>query len=603
VKEPRSRCEATEACFALTLGPRKCEKISSSSPPAHPGTRTPSPGMRGNTKSLIQSDFLTAPLPSSEPGESHSNHHASPTGHNLQPGDLRSLATICLFPFAFCLVFSGCQSSRAARDTVAIAIEAGPNNLDPRIGLSSESERIHQLLFNSLVRRGTHFEILPDLASHWETPDATTYRFFLRMGIRFHDGRPLTSRDVRYTIQSLLDGSIVSPKTSTYRVIERIEAPDEQTVVFHLREPNAAFLWNLTNGGIGIVPEGAGSNAQKHPIGTGPFRFVAYAHEEELILEANRDYFRGCPTVPRVNFKIIPDATTRALELRKGTLDIGQNVLPPDFVKALEREPHLQVQTLPGTNYQYLGLNLKDPLLQDKRVRKAIAYAIPREEIIQYYWRGLVTPASGLLPRNHWAYEDNVEIYPHDPTKARQLLDEAGWTDPDGPGPKPRFHLTFKTSTDESTRQVAAVIQQKLKETGIQIDLRSYEFGTFYGDIVRGNFQMFTLRWIGGNNDPDLFERVFHSREAPPKGYNRGRYENVRVDELIEFARKEPNQEKRKAAYSEIQKIVADELPYVSLWYLKTTCVYNRRLSNVELSPAGDFDFLQKLKIGESQRD
>jgi peptide/nickel transport system substrate-binding protein len=161
--------------------------------------------------------------------------------------------------------------------------------------------------------------------------------------------------------------------------------------------------------------------------------------------------------------------------------------------------------------------------------------------------------------------------------------------------------LTFKTSTDETTRQVAAVIQQKLKEVGIQVDLRSYEFGTFYGDIVRGNFQMFTLRWIGGNNDPDLFERVFHSREAPPRGYNRGRYANRRVDELVEFARKESDQQKRKAAYSEIQKIVADELPYISLWYLKTVCVYNRRLFGIDISPAGDFDFLQHLNVKPEQ--
>jgi peptide/nickel transport system substrate-binding protein len=497
-------------------------------------------------------------------------------------------------------LFIGCQVPQTAMDTVTIAIEAGPNHLDPRIGLSSESERIHQLLFNSLVRRGTHFEILPDLATHWETPDPVTYRFFLRPGVRFHNGKTLTSRDVRHTIQSLLNGSVVSPKTSTFRVIERIETPDEQTVVFRLREPNASFLWNLTNGGIGVIPEEAGSNFQRNPVGTGPFRFVSYAHEEEVILESNQDYFRGRPTVRRVRFKIIPDATTRALELRKGSIDIGQNVLSPDFVKALEREPHLRVETVSGTNYQYLGLNLSDPLLQDKRVRKALAFAIPRDEIIRYYWRGLVSPASGLLPPNHWAYEANVETYSYDPAKARQLLDEAGWEDPDGPGPKSRFKLTFKTSTDESTRQVAAIIQQKLKEVGVEVELRSYEFGTFYGDIVRGNFQMFTLRWIGGNNDPDLFERVFHSSETPPKGYNRGRYANARIDDLIEFARKEPDQDRRKAAYSKIQTIVADELPYISLWYMNTTCVYNRRIANIHLSPAGDFDFLLELTLETS---
>ena len=511
---------------------------------------------------------------------------------------LALLASWRLRLLSLLLISVACGSAPPSQDTVSIAIEAGPNNLDPRIGLSSESERIHQLLFNSLVRRGPHFEILPDLAERWETPDPTTYRFILRPGVRFHDGKPLSSRDVRYTLQSLLDGLITSPKTSTYRIIERIETPDDKTIVFRLKEPNAAFLWNLTNGGIGIVPESAGSDFQKKPIGTGPFRFVSYAHEEEVVLAANPDYFRGPPTVRRVSFKVIPDATTRALELRKGSVDIGQNVLPPDFVKALEREPHLRVETAPGTNYQYLALNMKDPLLVDKRVRKAIASAVPREDLIRYYWRDLVTPASGLLPPNHWAFESNVETYPHDPARARQLLDEAGLLDPDGPGPQTRFKLTFKTSTDESTRQVAAVIQQQLKEVGIQVDLRSYEFGTFYGDIVRGNFQMFTLRWIGGNNDPDLFERVFHSREAPPKGYNRGRYENPRVDALIELARKEADVEKRKSAYSELQKIIADELPYISMWYLKTTCVYNRRLSNLELSPAGHFDFLQNLTVG-----
>ncbi len=509
-----------------------------------------------------------------------------PTAHRLLPTVLGLLVFL-----------TGCSSSLPSSDTITIAIEAGPNNLDPRIGLSSESERIHQLVFNSLVRRGPQFEIIPDLATHWENPNPTTYRFFLRRGVRFHNGNTLTARDVRFTLLSLLDGTLTSPKTSTYRVIDRIEAPDEQTVEFYLKEPNAAFLWNLTNGGIGVVPEGSGKNFQLKPVGTGPFRFVSYAHEEEVLLEANPDYFGGCPSVPRVCFKIIPDVTTRALELRKGTVDIGQNVLTPDFVKALAGVPHLRVETVPGTNYQYLGLNLKDPILKDKRVRKAIAYAIPREDMILHYWRDLVTPASGLLPPNHWAYEANVDHYPYDPAKSQQLLDEAGWKDPDGNGPLSRFNLTFKTSTDESTRQIAAIIQQALKRVGIHVELRSYEFGTFYGDVVRGNFQMFTLRWIGGNNDPDLFERVFHSREAPPKGYNRGRYENPKVDELVDFARKELDPARRKAAYAEIQKIVADELPYISLWYMKTTCVYNQRISNMRLSPAGDFDFLRFLVV------
>jgi peptide/nickel transport system substrate-binding protein len=506
------------------------------------------------------------------------------------------LIVICLPCLLSCYA---CTPTPRSLNGVTLAIESGPApSLDPRVGTSAEAERIGQLLFNSLVRRGPEFEILPDLATRWEMPEPTLYRFSLRPGVRFHNGKRLTSRDVKYTLESLLDGSITSAKTSAYGVIKNIETPDEWTVVFRLKEPYASFLWNLTNGAIGIVPEGSKSDFGRNLVGTGPFRFVSYSHEEEVVVETNPEYFGKEPNIGRAIFKIIPDATTRALELRKGSVDVGQNVLSPDFVRALEKEPHLRVQSCPGTNYAYIGLNLQDPVLKDRRVRQAIAYAIDREAIVKYYWRDLVSLASGILPPSHWAYEGQVATYTHDPTKARQLLDEAGLNDPDGDGPLPRFKLTFKTSNEETARQVAAIIQQQLKQVGVQVDLRSYEFGTFYGDIVRGNFQMFTLRWIGGNNDPDIFERVFHSREVPPKGFNRGRYHNERVDRLIEFAKREADEGRRKAAYSEIQKILAEELPYVSLWYFKTVSVYRERISNLTLSPVGDFEFLREIRWG-----
>jgi peptide/nickel transport system substrate-binding protein len=496
-----------------------------------------------------------------------------------------------------CLLTSGCSPKLPSDDTVVLAIDKGPDNLDPRIGTNSESERIGQLLFNSLVRRGSHLEILPDLATSWETSDPTTYRFHLRPGVLFHDGRKLTSRDVRFTLESLLDGTITSSKTSTYRIIRDIEIPDDQTVVFHLKEPYASFLWNLTNGAIGIVPEGSKRNFYQNPVGTGPFRFISNSREDEVVIERNPSYFGHPPSVHRVRFRVIPDATTRALEMRKGSVDVAQNVLSPDFVEVLKKQPHLNLAITPGTNYGYIGFNLNDPLLRDKRVRKAIALAIDREEIAKYYWRDLVTLASSLLPPNHWAYEKDVTKYCYDPAEAVRLLNEAGVRDPDGNGPQVRFKLTFKTSTEESSRQVATIIQQQLSRVGITVDLRSNEFGTFYGDIVHGNFQMFTLRWVGGNNDPDLFERVFHSQQVPPKGWNRGHYDSPRLDELTEQARKEPDQEKRKFAYSEIQKIIADDLPYISLWYFKNVCLYSGRIANMTVSPAGDYEFLETIKI------
>jgi ABC-type transport system substrate-binding protein len=518
-------------------------------------------------------------------------------GESCRVKTTTNLYSSLLFFIWVCFWATACHHSSFSADAVILAIDKGPDNLDPRIGTNSESERIDQLLFNSLVRRGPQLEILPDLATHWETPDPTTYRFHLRAGVRFHNGQELTSRDVRYTIESLSNGTINSSKTSTYRVIAGIETPDDRTLVFHLKEPYASFLWNLTNGAIGIVPERPGTDFYKSPVGTGPFRFVSNSQEEEVIIEANPTYFGEVPSVQRVQFKVIPDATTRALEIRKGSVDVAQNVLSPDFVEVLRKQPHLSVAVTPGTNYGYIGFNLNDPIVRDKRVRKAIALAINREEIAKYYWRDLVSLASSLLPPNHWAYEKDVITYAYDPDEAVRLLDEAGFKDPDGAGPATRFKLIFKTSTEESSRQVAAIIQQQLNRVGIEIDLRSNEFGTFYGDIVHGNFQMFTLRWVGGNNDPDLFERVFHSQQVPPKGWNRGHYHNPRIDELTELARREPDQAKRKLAYSEIQKIVADDLPYISLWYFKNVSLYSERISNMTLSPAGDYEFLRSIRL------
>jgi peptide/nickel transport system substrate-binding protein len=499
----------------------------------------------------------------------------------------------------FCGLLYSCSYRQPHADkTVTLAVEAGPSpSLDPRVGTSSEAERIDQLIFNSLVRRGPHFEILPDLAESWEIPQPNLYRFHLRHGVRFHDGRELTAKDVQYTFSSLLGGSLPSAKTSTYRVVESIEIPDDYCVVFRLKEPYASFLWNLTNGAIGIVPRGAPPDFGRYPVGSGPFRFVSYASEDQLVLEKNTYYFESLPNVDRVIVRIVPDATTRALELGKGSIDIAQNALSPDFVRTLAQEPHLRVDVTDGTNYAYMAFNLNDPILKDRKVRQAIAFAIQREEIIKYYWRDFVTSASSILPPNHWAFEGNTVTYPYDPARARQLLDEAGWKDPDGDGPLPRFSLTYKTSTEESSRQIATIIQQQLKQVGIRLELRSYEFGTFYGDIVRGNFQLFTLRWIGGNNDPDIFENVFHSQRTPPKGFNRGRYTNVRVDQLIESARRELNQDRRREIYSEIQKILAEDLPYINLWYFKNVCVYQKRIIGLTLSPAGDYDFLKTIRL------
>jgi len=492
-----------------------------------------------------------------------------------------------LFPLLSC-------SQPPDPNTLVMIIESSPTNLDPRVGIDGQSERIDELLFDALLTRDEHFNVQPGLAERWEIPDPLTYIFHLHRGVTFHDGQPLTARDVKWTFDSLLEGKIRSTKTSIFNYIDRIETADESTIVFHLKEPFAALLWNLSEGAIGIVPYGSLDEVARKPIGTGPFKFISAETDKEVILERNDNYWGQKPRLSRVRFAVVPDVTTEALELRKGSADLAINSpMPPDTIVALERDPSLTVQHSPGTRLAYLAFNLRDPILKDVRVRQAIAYALDRQPMIEYLWRNEVRPARSILPQQSWAYDDDVQQYNYDPAKAGQLLDSAGYPLVNGV----RFHLAMKTSTDENTRLMVAVMQQQLRAVGIALDIRTYEFATFLADVTSGAFQLYSLRWIGGNEDPDIFDVAFHSRNFPPAGRNRSFYVNPRVDSLIDQARRETDQEIRKRLYDEIQQILANDVPAVNLWYMDNVLVHTRRVRDLTLNPSGNYNFLKTAEL------
>jgi len=504
----------------------------------------------------------------------------------------RLAGTLLLGALALCLTLAGCAAKPGA-NTLVMIIESSPVNLDPRVGLDAQSERIDGLLFDDLLARDDRFNVQPDLAESWEMPDPRTYVFHLRRGVKFHDGRPLTARDVKWTFDSLLQGKVRSTKGATYSLVDTIEARDDFTVVFHLKQPTATLLWNLSDGAIGIVPYGSGEEMSAHPIGSGPFRFVSAEQDKEVVLRRNPDYWGAKPEVENLRFAVVPDTTTRALEMRKGSADLAINAFTGDLVLSLEKEPNLQVLHAPGTVVSYLAFNTRDPILKDAKVRQAIAYAIDRRPIIHYLLRDFARPADSLLPPESWAYDSEVTRYDHDPERAGKLLDQAGYPAVNGV----RFHLTMKTSTEESTRLLAAVLQQQLREVGISLDIRSFEFATFFSDITRGAYQLHSLRWVGGNEDPDIFEYLFHSSKIIPKGANRTFYSNPHLDLLIDLARGELDQQRRKRLYDEIQQILAVDEPYVELWYQDNVLVASQRVQNLKLNPSGNYDFLRTARL------
>ncbi len=470
-----------------------------------------------------------------------------------------------------------------------------PTNLDPRIGTDGQSERIDSLIFDSLTELDAQRVPRGDLAESWEMPDAVTYVFHLRSGVKFQDGRPLTSADVKYTFDSILNRSVTTAKRGSLRLVKSIEAPDPATVIFRLSEPSGWFLTDICRPAFGVVPAGSGSEVSTDPVGTGPFRFVSAQQDDNVVLERSANYFRTAAKIEQVRFRVVPEAVVRALELRKGSADLEVSSLAPDMIPVLRGQSSLDVTERPGTNYAYVSFNFENPVLARREVREALAYATNREEIIRYLYRGQAREADGPLPANSWAYEPDIAHYGFDPQRAEELLDSAGFPRKVDSGGM-RMKLELKTSTEESTRLLGAVLQEQWRKIGIDLDLRSLEPATLFSDISRGDFQMFTLRWIGANNDPEFYEFAFSSKSFPPMGGNRGHYRNSQVDALLDEARVENDLGKRRELFSRIQKIIAEDIPYMSLWFMDNVSVHRKRISDVQLSPTGDYDFLMRIE-------
>lgn len=491
----------------------------------------------------------------------------------------------------FSTALSGCHHRTEDAGTVVVAIESSPNSLDPRVGTDAMAERIGGLIFDALVRKDEHFEMRPWLATSWEQPDPLTWIFHLRHGVCFHDGRRLGAEDVAYTINSLVDGSLLTSKSGAFAHVSEASALDPLTLRIRMKSADASLLFNLSDGLFGVVPNHAGKDFWQAPVGSGPFRFVSAEQDKDVLVERNPDYWAGPPKLGHVRFAVIPDAVTVALELQKGSVDIASNELTLDMIHALDGRSGLKTETGEASPVMYLNFNVAgsrqtNPLV-DFRVRQAIACALDRQEIIDAVWRGKARLADTLLPPSHWATAPaaDLTLWLHNLPKARALLAQAGYAN--------GLHLEMKTSTDETTRLVAEILQQQLASAGIQLTLRSSEFGTFYADVSGGRFQMYALRWIGSNEDPDIFRYAYGGDRFPPKGGNRGHYTNAELDRLLTSAAATTDQSMRRTDYLRVEQILSQELPGIPLWYPNNELIHTTRIAGVIPRLDGSFGFLR----------
>ncbi|MBV9493078.1 MAG: ABC transporter substrate-binding protein [Acidobacteria bacterium] len=472
----------------------------------------------------------------------------------------------------------------AGDKTLVIEFKGSPPNIDARVGADNASGRVFDLIYSGLVKVTPQNDYAPDLAQSWETPDDKTIIFHLNPNAKFQNGQPVKAADVKWTIESMLDPKFTSSKKAGYASVDHIETPDEHTVIFKLKEPNGGIFDNLT---LGILPTGADTNIYKtKPIGAGPYKVVDFRADDRIELEAFDQWHGGAPKIKHVVIRIIPDATTAVLELRRGSVNFEVNTIPFESIDEFEKKSDYKVVKQPGSVYQYLAFNMRDPILSKLLVRQAIAHAIDREKITREVMRGYAEPTDTMFGKGHWARAEGLPTYPYDPAKAKQLLDQAGYRDPDGDGPGTRFTLTFKTSTDVEANLRAQVMQQMLRQVGIDVKILSSELGKFLDDIGKGNFQMYSLS-RNGIADPDFYYIIFHSSNFAPSGQNRGFYSNPRVDELIMQGRATFDREKRKQIYAEIQRILQEDLPYVSLYHQQNVTIMRSNIDGYTTYPAG----------------
>ncbi|MFN2376994.1 MAG: ABC transporter substrate-binding protein [Candidatus Binatia bacterium] len=494
------------------------------------------------------------------------------------------------------LATAGCGEQAAGPpERLRIAIESAVSTLDPRLTADANSSRVAGLVHCSLAEPDGGGGWTGDLAASWRQVDPRTWEFELRTGAAFHDGSPVRAADVVATYRSVLDAASGSPKRAALPSVTGVEAAGEGRVRFHLSGEDAAFLEGTT---LGILPARlvATPRLEMHDIvGCGPYRIGSIA-DDGLVVTAFARWHGGVVSLPGIEWRVIPDTVMRTLQLRSGDIDLVQNALEPDAVRHLRGDANLSVSVTPYDAFQYLGINHRHAALADVRVRRAIAHAIDREAIVRHVLAGQAVTASGLLPPHHAFHSPGGRRYGHDPAAARRLLDEAGLRDPDGDGPLPRLRLRYTTSTVELRRRIAEVIAADLAEVGIELSIESYEWATFFEDIARGDYDLYSLAWIG-IRDPDLLRVVFHSAMTPPAGSNRGFFRSERLDRLTERGRREGDPERRRAVYARVQRLVARTLPYVPLWWPKNVVVRTTRLEGFEPHPAGDLGGLARAPL------
>jgi peptide/nickel transport system substrate-binding protein len=459
------------------------------------------------------------------------------------------------------------------------------------------------LIYDGLLRVDKNINWIPAMAESWTfAPDCLSLEFKLRRDVKWHDGHPFTAADVVFTWKTLVHPKTPAPFKEKFLQIKEVEALDPHTVRVTYPQPYGRALetWNeyilpkhllepyVADGKLRESPQ------NKHPIGTGPYRFKEWRSGEKVVVVASPDYYLGRPYLSRIVYRVIPSQATIFLELKARGVDYSsltaiqykRQTEYPAFRKAYEKFRY------PGTGYTFLGFNLKDPRFADRRVRQAFAHAIDKRELMDGVAMGLAREVSGPIRPANWAYNDRVKRYEFDVAKAKALLEEAGWKDRDGDGivedagGRP-FAFTIRTNQgNDERKKISEIIQQRLKDVGVKVEIQTIDWASFIKEFVKPRKFETIVLGLGYGADPDQYV-LWHSSQSAPDQMNRTGYSNPEVDALLEKGRASCRHEDRVKYYHRIQEILAEDLPMIFLYVRDALPVVTSRVRGPDPGPAG----------------
>lgn len=481
-------------------------------------------------------------------------------------------------------------AASAFAQTLNVGLDVDPGTMDPRLVRDTSATRMQDLIFNGLVRLDTKLKPVADLATSWKYISPTVIEMKLRSGVSFHDGQPFTAEDVIYTYSTVLDPAFNSPRRTFFTPISKMEAPDPLTVRFTLSAPFAPLLQYMT---LGIVPKAsatsAGADFGSKPVGTGPFKFVSWQRGSRIELAANDKYFRGKPKIERLVIRPIPDNNVRLTALEAGDLQFIHSPVPPQDLSRLTQNNRLAVTKISALGFTYLNLNTKDPILSDKRVRRALAYLTDTDTISKEIFFGMDTPGSTFLIPGTDYFTNAVTTYAFDLNKANDLLTQAGWIASTAGGIRSKNgkNLTIEivTNVDPNRQQVLDFLQGEWRKAGVDVKVRAYDFAAMVNDLIAGKYQ---VSLIGQLNvvDPDATVYPYFKTGG---ANNWGKYSNPVVDKFAEEGRTTTNIPRRKPIYAQIARIISEEVPMIYLLHQGYVVIRDKGLEGFVTYPTGSW--------------